>query len=90
MIEYIKKKYRKYLGIELEFIIGDKNNNYVFVEELLYSLNSHKDLIGEFEMEAFRCTIEYVTPPCKNDLVAIETIKHDMEILNDTLEKLFW
>lgn len=87
MIEYIKKKYRKYLGIELEFIIGDKNNNYVFVEELLYSLNSHKDLIGEFEMEAFRCTIEYVTPPCKNDLVAIETIKHDMEILNDTLEK---
>ena len=54
MIKYIKKKYRKYLGIELEFIIGDENNNYVFVEELLDSLNSNKELIGEFEMEAFR------------------------------------
>ena len=88
MKQYIKSKYRKHLGIEIEFLICDLDGNYVFVDELLNILNNNKNLSGEFEMEAFKCTIEYVTPPCKNDKIAINTITKDMKILNDTLASL--
>ena len=88
MREYIIKKYRKHLGVELEFLIKQKDGYYISVENLLKKLKTKENVKGTFKMEAFTCTIEYITPVCRNAKEAIDTIKHDINILNITLNEL--
>ena len=44
MREYIIKKYRKHLGVELEFLIKQKEGYYVSVENLLKKLKTKENV----------------------------------------------